>query len=354
MPDDEQVDPWADAHIAQEERLAGLPPRAMLTRAEAMAKADAFLRADGSPDVAVTGTPNPLQGLWIVGHRNPQRPDDLIVGGGPLIVPTSGSAYEANGSIPPWPEEVGMEEPELWRFENGEELLPEDWRQRLEGELSQDYWLELLSFVAEERQTNDVFPPPSQTFAAFELTSYDDVRVVILGQDPYPTPGDAHGLAFSVPVGVPVPRSLQNIHKELADDLEIPTPNHGNLVGWARQGVLLLNTALTVRAGSEADHKIHRRWRRGGQGWETFTDAVIKAISAKQERVVFILWGADARAKGSLVDTSRHKVVEAVHPSPRSANRGGFFGTKPFSQANQALAAAGPGEIDWSRFEAPA
>lgn len=338
MPDDEPVDPWADAHTAQAERLAGLPPRAMLTRAEAMAKADAFLRAEGSQDVAVTATPNPLQGLWIVGHRNPQRPDDLIVGGGPLIVPTSGPAYEANGSIPPWPEEVGMEEPESWRFENGEELLPEDWRQRLEGELSQGYWHELLSFVAEERQTNDVFPPPSQTFAAFELTSYDDIRVVILGQDPYPQPRQANGLCFSVPNGVPKPKSLTSIHAAMRFDRIMP-PEHGDLTAWAQQGAMLLNTALTVRFADPGSH---------AKEWREFTDAVIRLLNSREEPLVFVLWGRAAQRKKRLIDTDKHAVIEAPHPAARGKAQVRFRESKTFSEVNRMLRKFEQDPIEWA------
>ena len=350
MADDEPVDQWAAAYAAMEERHAGLPPRPMLTRAEAAAKANAFFRDTGEPDVAISGTPNPIQGLWIIDHHDPNRPDEMLCGGGPLIVPTNGSVYMSGGSIPPWPEELGMEEPECWRYDRGEDLLPEGWSEQLGGEFEKDYWYELLSFVADERGTQDVFPPPSMTFAAFDFTSYADVRVVILGQDPYPNAGEAHGLAFSVPAGISVPRSLQDIHKELEADLEVPTPDHGNLEGWAEQGVLLLNTALTVRTVSEEDHEVHRNWRWERRGWEAFTDAVIKAINAKPEPVVFILWGVDAGRKKSLIDNPRHKVTESVHPSPLSAYRG-FVGSKPFSSANEFLKKAGRGEIDWSKFE---
>lgn len=236
----------------------------------------------------------------------------------------------------------------------GEDVLPESWHEQLHGELEKEYWSELLAFVAKERRDHDVFPPSSETFAAFEFTPYEAVRVVILGQDLYPNPGEAHGLAFSVRDNVRVPPSLRNIHKELNADLGVPVPSHGRLDGWARQGVLLLNTALTVRAGDPADRKSHRDWRHQGAGWRTFTDAVISAVSAKEERVVFILWGVDAKAKQSLIDASRHTVLVSAHPSPPSANQGGFFGTRSFSEANQSLAAAGRGEIDWSRFRAAA
>jgi uracil-DNA glycosylase len=321
----------------------------MLSRAEAMAKANAYFGEEGMTEVAASATPNPLQGLWIVGYGDPLRPHETLVGSGPLVVPADGRAYLAAGSIPPWPEEIGLEEPEVWKYERGESLLPDSWAHRLADEFPKDYWYELLEFVGREREQHDVFPPPSQTFAAFEATPYDDVRVVILGQDPYPKPGEAHGLAFSVPVDIPRTPSLRNIHAELASDLGEPAPTHGNLEAWAKQGVLLLNTALTVRAGTKEDRSVHRRWRWQGQGWETFTNAVIDAVNAKSERVVFILWGADARRKAKRLDLSRHAVISSSHPSPLSAYRG-FLGSRPFSQANDLLAQKGRGTIDWGRI----
>ncbi|WP_419839241.1 uracil-DNA glycosylase [Candidatus Poriferisodalis sp.] len=214
-----------------------------------------------------------------------------------------------------------------------------DWNPILRDEFSKPYWPVLQQFVADERAQGPVFPPQDQVFAALHLTPYAEVKVLILGQDPYHGPRQAHGLCFSVPRGVPQPPSLQNIFAELRDDLGIEPPSHGNLEGWARQGVLLLNAFLTVRARQAASHR--------SAGWETFTDEVIRAVSAKPERVVFILWGAFARRKKSLVDLTRHVVIESAHPSPLSAHNG-FFGSKPFSRANAALAAAGRQPIDWS------
>ncbi len=214
-----------------------------------------------------------------------------------------------------------------------------DWNPILRDEFSKPYWPILQQFVADERAQGPVFPPHDQVFAALHLTPYAEVKVLILGQDPYHGPRQAHGLCFSVPHGVPQPPSLQNIFAELRDDLGIEPPSHGNLEGWARQGVLLLNAFLTVRARQAASHR--------SAGWETFTDEVIRAVSAKSERVVFILWGAFARRKKSLVDLTRHIVIESAHPSPLSAHNG-FFGSKPFSRANAALAAAGRQPIDWS------
>ena len=175
-------------------------------------------------------------------------------------------------------------------------------------------------------------------FAALHLTALSQVKVLILGQDPYHGPGQAHGLCFSVRPGTPPPPSLKNIFTELRDDLGIEAPAHGDLSAWARQGVLLLNATLTVRARQAASHQ--------GKGWERFTDAVIRAVNDKPERVVFILWGNAARKKPALVDTDRHVVVESAHPSPLSAHRG-FFGSRPFSRANEALVAAGREPVDW-------
>ncbi|WP_419553454.1 uracil-DNA glycosylase [Candidatus Poriferisodalis sp.] len=213
-----------------------------------------------------------------------------------------------------------------------------DWNPILRGEFGKPYWPILQQYVADERSQSAVYPPYDQVFAALHLTPFAEVKVLILGQDPYHGPGQAHGLCFSVPRGIPQPPSLQNIFVELRDDLGIEPPSHGNLEGWARQGVLLLNAFLTVRARQAASHR--------SAGWETFTDEVIRAVSAKPERVVFILWGAFARRKKSLVDLTRHVVIESAHPSPLSAHNG-FFGSRPFSRANAALADAGREPVDW-------
>ncbi|NNC78933.1 MAG: uracil-DNA glycosylase [Acidimicrobiales bacterium] len=214
-----------------------------------------------------------------------------------------------------------------------------DWNPILREELAKPYWAELSQFVQQERARHTVFPPHDEVFAALHMTPYAETKVLLLGQDPYHGDGQAHGLSFSVKPGVRIPPSLQNMYKELEDDLGIPAPDHGNLESWARQGVLLLNASLTVRAHHAASHQKH--------GWETFTDRVISAVNDKPERVVFLLWGNSARKKKALIDTSRHVIIESVHPSPLSAHRG-FFGSKPFSRTNAALTEAGLDPIDWS------
>jgi uracil-DNA glycosylase len=219
-----------------------------------------------------------------------------------------------------------------------------DWNPVLRGEFDQPYWTELQSFVAAERARHTVYPPPEDVFAALHLTPLADVRVVILGQDPYHGPQQAHGLAFSVRDGMRIPPSLRNIHKELRDDLGVAIPAHGNLEAWARRGILLLNTTLTVRAGQAKSH--------AGKGWETFTDRVIDVVASRPEPVVFVLWGGHARTKAKRIAAAsassgvEHVVVESAHPSPLSAHNG-FLGSRPFSKVNSALAAMGHDPIDW-------
>ncbi len=214
-----------------------------------------------------------------------------------------------------------------------------DWNPRLRAEFAKPYWHELQAFVADERQHHQVFPPASEVFAALHQTALADVKVLILGQDPYHGPGQAHGLCFSVRQGVAVPPSLRNIFAELQTDLGLTPPGHGCLDAWAAQGILLLNATLTVRAHQAASHQKH--------GWETFTDEVIRTVAAKEERVVFILWGASARKKKPLIGAGPHVIIESAHPSPLSAHNG-FFGSRPFSRANQALIDAGREPIDWA------
>lgn len=213
-----------------------------------------------------------------------------------------------------------------------------DWNPLLRQQFGEKYWADLQGFVQAERRIGAVYPPIEEVYAALHLTAYVDVKVLILGQDPYHGEGQAHGLCFSVQRGVPVPPSLQNIYKELHSDLGLVPPDHGNLETWANQGVLLLNAVLTVRAGNAGSHR--------NRGWETFTDEIIRLVNKKSERVVFILWGAFAQKKKPLIDQDVHYVIEAPHPSPLSAHRG-FLGSQPFSRANRALTEAGRDAIDW-------
>jgi uracil-DNA glycosylase len=218
--------------------------------------------------------------------------------------------------------------------------LPASWQPVLSDQLRQPNFEKLDQFLEQERRRFAVYPPPSDVLNAFKLTAFGRVKVVILGQDPYHDEGQAHGLAFSVRRGTTPPPSLRNIFKELQSDVGCPKPADGSLEAWAKQGVLLLNTVLTVRAHQPGSHR--------GKGWEKFTDAAIVAVGNKTEPVVFILWGAPAQKKIPLIDASRHTIIKAPHPSPLSA-RTGFFGSRPFSKANAALKAYGREPINWCR-----
>lgn len=218
-------------------------------------------------------------------------------------------------------------------------VIAESWQQRLQPEFEKPYFQELAEFIRQEYTTQRVYPPGRLIFNAFDKCSFDNTRVVILGQDPYHGEGQANGLAFSVADGIPKPPSLVNIFKEIQDDLSKPIPKSGNLERWAVQGVLLLNATLTVRAGQAGSHQ--------GKGWETFTDAAIKLISDEKENLVFMLWGAYAQKKGAVIDSSKHLILKAKHPSPMAAQWGGWFGNKHFSQANAYLQSKGLAEIDW-------
>ncbi len=217
--------------------------------------------------------------------------------------------------------------------------IDESWYRVLQPQFDAPYFSDLKTFLVNEKRQYAVYPPGPLIFNAFNLTPFDKVKVVILGQDPYHGPMQAHGLSFSVPDGVPFPPSLNNIFKELHDDLGIVIPRSGNLEKWAREGVLLLNASLTVRAGQAASHSHH--------GWEQFTDAAIRALSEQREHIVFILWGNYAIAKQSLIDSNKHLILKSVHPSPLSASRG-FFGCHHFSKANHYLKNNGNTPIDWS------
>lgn len=218
------------------------------------------------------------------------------------------------------------------------DLNPE-WLAQLDTEFEQPYMDELSAFLrAEKTRGTIVYPAGADIFAALNATPLSKVRVVILGQDPYHGPNQAHGLCFSVPPGVPAPPSLKNIHKELVTDIGLPIPSHGNLTAWANQGVLLLNSVLTVARGLAASHQ--------GKGWEKFTDQVIETVNQQRQHVVFLLWGAYAQKKGQSIDRSRHLVLEAPHPSPLSAHRG-FLGCRHFSRTNQYLESHAQAPIDW-------
>jgi uracil-DNA glycosylase len=215
--------------------------------------------------------------------------------------------------------------------------LPESWRAALKDEMAKPYFQDLQRTIAEERLRHDVFPPEADVFNAFQLTPYDRMNVLLLGQDPYHGRGQAHGLCFSVRPTVRKPASLVNIFKELRDDVGCPIPNHGFLETWAKQGILMLNAVLTVRSGAPNSH--------AGMGWESFTDAVILAANEKPH-VIFVLWGAYAQKKGRLIDAGKRTIIQSAHPSPLSA-KSGFFGSKPFSKINAALKALNKPEIDW-------
>ncbi len=217
-------------------------------------------------------------------------------------------------------------------------VIEESWKRELADQFASPYFEQLKTFLIAEKQQFPVYPPGNLIFNAFNLTPFDEVKVVIIGQDPYHEPGQAHGLCFSVQPGTKFPPSLMNIFQELQSDLGIPTPQNGNLENWARQGVLLLNATLTVRAHQAGSHQ--RR------GWETFTDAAISSLSAKRSGIVFLLWGSYAQQKIQLIDASKHFILTAPHPSPLSAFRG-FFGCRHFSQTNELLARSGQTPIDW-------
>lgn len=219
-------------------------------------------------------------------------------------------------------------------------VIHESWKAVLSDEFQKPYFHALKSFLLSEKQAKQVvFPPGKQIFNAFDTTPFDKVKVVILGQDPYHGPGQAHGLCFSVQPGVRTPPSLRNIYKELESDIGFTPPGHGYLQQWAENGVLLLNAILTVRAHQAASHR--------GKGWEEFTDAAIRQLNAQREGLVFMLWGGFAKKKASMLDASKHLILKASHPSPLSAHNG-WFGCKHFSQANDYLASKGQAPIDWS------
>lgn len=217
-------------------------------------------------------------------------------------------------------------------------VLKNDWAKVLSDEFQAPYFKELQLFLQEEYVQHAIYPPEDEVFSALALTSFADTKVVILGQDPYHGSGQAHGLSFSVKPGTAIPPSLRNMYKELASDIGCAVPDHGYLTSWAEQGVLLLNTVMTVREAMPNSHK--------GKGWERFTDRVIQALSERKEPVIFLLWGSHAQSKATLINTSRHVILSSAHPSPLSAYRG-FFGSKPYSQVNEVLQRLGKRSIKW-------
>ncbi|WP_409303304.1 uracil-DNA glycosylase [Peribacillus sp. SCS-155] len=217
-------------------------------------------------------------------------------------------------------------------------ILQSDWKQILAEEFEKDYFHRLKDFLDKEYNSHIIHPDVEDIFNALQFTPYSKVKVVILGQDPYHGPNQAHGLSFSVKPGVPLPPSLRNIFKELHQDMGCPIPNNGSLVEWAHQGVLLLNTVLTVRDGQAHSHR--------GKGWEIYTDEIIKQLSNRDKPIIFVLWGKPAQSKLPLIDTNRHKIITSAHPSPLSAKRG-FFGSRPFSKVNSYLKELGETEINW-------
>lgn len=218
------------------------------------------------------------------------------------------------------------------------DVFGNDWDEVLKEEIEKPYFQQLMTWLDQEYAEEVVYPPRELLFQAFRLTPYAEVKAVILGQDPYHGAGQAEGLSFSVMPGVRVPPSLRNIYIELKEDIHVPTPNHGSLVQWGKEGVLLLNTALTVRESKPASHR--------GKGWEQFTDAVIHALNNRKESMVFLLWGNHAAEKESFINQERHLVIRSAHPSPFAARKG-FFGSKPFSRTNQFLEEQGERPIDW-------
>lgn len=215
--------------------------------------------------------------------------------------------------------------------------IPASWQKHLDGEREKLYFKQLETFVADEQKHHTIFPPADKIFTALELTSYEDTRVLLLGQDPYIQKGQAHGLCFSVEdKTAKIPPSLKNIYKELKDDVGVEPPHHADLTAWAKQGILMLNVVLTVRMSESNSHK--------NKGWETFTDEIIRLVNGKNDLVVFVLWGKDAQKKIPLIDAQKHVIVQGAHPSPLAR---GFIGSRPFSKINQALRDAKRGEIDW-------
>lgn len=301
----------------------------MITRTEAVARADAFLKSQGSNQLAYAmgARVNPIQELWVIEPRDPEpSAGEILVGGSLLVVPFDGPvhAIDGHGSV----ELIGLQ----WPAETAG--LPADWSNVLYDYLEAFDWWSHIDWLRAERAHARVYPDDDDVFNAFRRTSFEDVRVVILGQDPYPRLGQAHGLAFSVPLGVRKPQALINIHRLLkAEFPEVEPPSHGNLESWADQGVLLLNTALTVRHEDEGSHL---------NAWERVTDAVIQALGEREEPIVFMLWGGPARKKRHLIG-AHHLPIEAAHPTSYATAKDPFFESQSFRRAEAVL----NGSIKW-------
>ncbi len=334
----------------------------MTSHQEAKRRAAAYLRAEGSPLAVSSAIRDRRFGVWVIGYRDPYRPDEMLDGGG-LVVTDAGDVHvlgSAPGSLdnlmlalgrPPtvYVDDVYAREGE------GLALLADLDRDEAEGlvaraaarrpwpgvlgeEMDKPYFRALLQFVDRERAKHEVYPEPHDMFEAFHLTDYEQLKVIILGQDPYPQPGRANGLCFSVPHGVSKPTSLRNIHSAMRHD-GITPPEHGDLTAWAQQGVLLLNTALTVRLADPGSH---------AKEWREFTDAVIRLLNAREESLVFVLWGQAAQRKGLLVDADRHAVIQAPHPAARGAAQARFRESQTFSKVNRRLREWGQEPIKWA------
>ncbi|TNM39447.1 uracil-DNA glycosylase [Nocardioides albidus] len=334
----------AAADVSYVRRQRRLRDRPTMSLTEAVRRANDHLRSKGINCVVTEdkALANPAQDLWILGYRDPDRPDEILCGGG-LIVRASGEIGAAS-SLPDGPELIGTVPPpddeEDW-------MLPERWEEVLDDWMRSPRRTELMEFVDRAYATGTVYPPREKMLRAFELTSYDDVRVVIVGQDPYPGAGHADGLAFSTPQSRKLPSSLRKIFDVLEQDLDV-TPTQGSVLEpWARQGVLLLNTVLTLDAEAETRSNSHRK-----RGWEDFTDAVIRALDKRKERVVFLLWGEPAKKKATLVTNPQHVVIPDAHPAARSTALQQFGSSQPFKQANEALAAAGLPTVEWGVSQA--